>query len=53
MTATRRTDSRVFFTVDPLDGTKAFVRRQSHSAGTTVVLAQEGWVVSHLTHAQR
>src|SRR5215216_2617710 len=25
-----------FFTVDPLDGTKAFVRRQSHGVGTMV-----------------
>src|SRR5215510_12270875 len=27
-----------FFTVDPLDGTKAFVRRQSHGVGTMVAL---------------
>jgi len=35
-----------FFTVDPLDGTKAFVRRQSHGVGTMVALADQGRVVS-------
>jgi 3'-phosphoadenosine 5'-phosphosulfate (PAPS) 3'-phosphatase len=29
-------DSRAFSAVDPLDGTKAFARRQSHSVGTMV-----------------
>lgn len=29
-----------FFTVDPLDGTKAFVRRQSHGVGTMISLSQ-------------
>jgi len=40
------TDSRVSFTVDPLDGAKAFVRRQSHGVGTMVALVQDGQVVS-------
>ncbi|MFA6315276.1 MAG: inositol monophosphatase family protein [Candidatus Paceibacterota bacterium] len=34
--------SILFFTVDPLDGTKAFVRRQSHGVGTMISLSQEG-----------
>lgn len=35
-----------YFTVDPLDGTKAFVRRQSHGVGTMVALVKNGEVVS-------
>jgi len=35
-----------FFTVDPLDGTKAFVRRQSHGVGTMVALIEQGRVIS-------
>ena len=35
-----------FFTVDPLDGTRAFVRRQSHGVGTMVALVERGQVVS-------
>ena len=38
--------TRRFFTVDPLDGTKAFVRRQSHGVGTMVALVEEDRVVS-------
>jgi fructose-1,6-bisphosphatase/inositol monophosphatase family enzyme len=34
------------FTVDPLDGTKAFVRRQSHGVGTMVALVIGSEVVS-------
>jgi fructose-1,6-bisphosphatase/inositol monophosphatase family enzyme len=34
------------FTVDPLDGTRAFVRRQSHGVGTMVALVIRGQVVS-------
>jgi fructose-1,6-bisphosphatase/inositol monophosphatase family enzyme len=34
------------FSVDPLDGTKAFVRRQSHGVGTMVALAVAGEIVS-------
>src|SRR5262245_48489754 len=33
-----------FFTVDPLDGTKAFIRRQSHGVGTMVALVEQGQV---------
>lgn len=36
---------RLFFTVDPLDGTKAFVRKQSHGIGTMVALVCEGRVI--------
>ncbi len=38
----------LYFTVDPLDGTKAFVRRQSHGVGTMIALVDEesGEVVS-------
>jgi fructose-1,6-bisphosphatase/inositol monophosphatase family enzyme len=32
--------SGFFFTVDPLDGTKAFVRKQSHGVGTMISLSQ-------------
>jgi fructose-1,6-bisphosphatase/inositol monophosphatase family enzyme len=35
-----------FFTVDPLDGTKAFVRRQSHGVGTMLALVEQGQVTS-------
>jgi len=35
-----------YFTVDPLDGTKAFVRRQSQGTATMVALVIEGQVVS-------
>jgi fructose-1,6-bisphosphatase/inositol monophosphatase family enzyme len=35
-----------YFTVDPLDGTKAFVRRQSHGIATMVALVDDGAVIS-------
>ena len=35
-----------YFTIDPLDGTKAFVRRQSHGVGTMLALVQDGVVVA-------
>jgi hypothetical protein len=35
-----------FVTVDPLDGTKAFVRRQSHGVGTMIALVSGNEVVS-------
>lgn len=35
-----------YFTIDPLDGTKAFVRRQSHGVGTMIALVVEGVVHS-------
>jgi fructose-1,6-bisphosphatase/inositol monophosphatase family enzyme len=35
-----------YFTVDPLDGTKAFVRRQSHGVSTMVALVSGGEVIS-------
>ncbi|MBI4433335.1 hypothetical protein HY632_01030 [Candidatus Uhrbacteria bacterium] len=31
-----------YFTVDPLDGTKAFHRRQSHGVGTMIALVHQG-----------
>jgi fructose-1,6-bisphosphatase/inositol monophosphatase family enzyme len=34
------------FTVDPLDGTKAFVRRQSHGIGTMIALVDRGEILS-------
>jgi fructose-1,6-bisphosphatase/inositol monophosphatase family enzyme len=40
------TRSDAFFTVDPLDGTKAFIRRQSHGVGTMVALVEAGRVAS-------
>jgi fructose-1,6-bisphosphatase/inositol monophosphatase family enzyme len=36
----------LYCTVDPLDGTKAYVRRQSHGVGTMVALVYEGEVIS-------
>ncbi len=35
-----------WFTVDPLDGTKAFIRRQSHGVGTMVALVVDGTVIA-------
>jgi fructose-1,6-bisphosphatase/inositol monophosphatase family enzyme len=35
-----------YFTVDPLDGTKAYVRRQSHGVATMVSLVDDGIVQS-------
>ncbi|MCK6503238.1 hypothetical protein L6R53_07555 [Myxococcota bacterium] len=39
-------DHDVWFTVDPLDGTKAFIRRQSHGVGTMIALVCDGEVVA-------
>jgi len=39
-------EDEVYFTVDPLDGTKAFVRRQSHGVGTMVALVRHGIALS-------
>lgn len=36
----------VYFTVDPLDGTAAFVRRQSHGVGTMIALVHDQEVVA-------
>lgn len=36
----------IYVTIDPLDGTKAFVRRQSHGVATMVALVVDGEVVS-------
>jgi fructose-1,6-bisphosphatase/inositol monophosphatase family enzyme len=41
-----KTKDLVYFTVDPLDGTKAFVRRQSHGVGTMVALVRNGIALS-------
>lgn len=43
-----RKESRngAYFTVDPLDGTKAYVRRQSHGVSTMVALVHEGAVIA-------
>jgi len=35
-----------WFTVDPLDGTKAFVRRQFHGVGSMVALVCDGEIIS-------
>ena len=39
-------DRDLWWTVDPLDGTKAFVRRQSHGIGTMLALVCDGKVVA-------
>lgn len=36
----------LWFTIDPLDGTKAFVRRQSHGIGTMIALVSGGDVIA-------
>lgn len=41
-----RKDDGFYFTVDPLDGTKAYIRRQSHGVGTMVALVHSGKVLS-------
>jgi fructose-1,6-bisphosphatase/inositol monophosphatase family enzyme len=35
-----------YFTVDPLDGTKAFIRRQSHGVGTMIALIENRRVIA-------
>lgn len=35
-----------WFTVDPLDGTKAYIRRQSHGVGTMIALIDKGEIIS-------
>ena len=39
-------EPQTYFTVDPLDGTKAFVRRQSHGIGTMISLVDRGQVIA-------
>ena len=39
-------EPETYFTVDPLDGTKAFVRRQSHGIGTMISLVDRGQVIA-------
>ncbi|NOY25935.1 MAG: hypothetical protein GXP62_08700, partial [Oligoflexia bacterium] len=41
-----RSDHDLWFTVDPLDGTKAFIRRQSHSVGTMIALVCDGKAIA-------
>ena len=36
----------LYFTVDPLDGTKAYLRRQSHGIGTMIALIQDHEVIA-------
>lgn len=38
-------DHDIYFTVDPLDGTKAFMRRQSQGIGTMISLIADGQVI--------
>ncbi len=37
---------RAYFTVDPIDGTRAYIRRQSHGIATMVALVLDGTVIS-------
>jgi fructose-1,6-bisphosphatase/inositol monophosphatase family enzyme len=39
-------DGRTYFTVDPVDGTKAFTRRQSHGIGTMIGMVQDEEVIA-------
>lgn len=41
-----RNGCTAWFTVDPLDGTKAFIRRQSNGVGTMIALVDGGEVLS-------
>lgn len=36
----------IFFTIDPLDGTKAFVRKQAHGVGSMISLVVNGEVIA-------
>jgi fructose-1,6-bisphosphatase/inositol monophosphatase family enzyme len=36
----------IYFTVDPLDGTKAFARKQSHGVGTMISLVRNGEIIA-------
>jgi fructose-1,6-bisphosphatase/inositol monophosphatase family enzyme len=38
--------ARLFFTVDPLDGTRAYIRKQSHGIGTMISLVSDGKVIA-------
>lgn len=35
-----------YFTIDPIDGTKAYIRRQSHGVGSMIALVVNGKIVS-------
>lgn len=39
-------EANIYFTLDPLDGTKAFVRRQSHGVGSMVAMVDHDEIVS-------
>lgn len=39
-------DEVVYFTIDPLDGTKAFIRSQSHGIGTMIALVRGSEVIA-------
>lgn len=39
-------EQNTYFTIDPLDGTKAYVRGQTHGIGTMVSLVRDGVVVA-------
>ncbi len=39
-------DEDIYFTVDPLDGTKAYKRRQSQGVGTMIALVKDGEVIA-------
>ncbi len=41
-----RRGCRVYAFIDPLDGTKAFIRKQSHGVGTMIALVEDGQVIS-------
>ncbi len=38
-------DATNYFTIDPLDGTKAFIRRQSHGVGTMIAMVEDDRIV--------
>lgn len=39
-------ESEIYFTVDPLDGTRAFIRQQSHGVGTMISLVCNGEIIA-------
>lgn len=38
--------TRAYFTIDPLDGTRAYIRRQSHGVGSMIALVIDGVIES-------
>lgn len=46
LSITAKNGENMYFTIDPLDGTKAFIRRQSHGVGTMIACVKDNEIVS-------